>query len=172
MADLPGRMAIAGPPCSGKTTVGEILAGLAGCPFVDLDSEVEREAGLPVPSIFARYGEEGFREMERSSLLAALRRSGRFVMALGGGTLLDPRNLAAVMTGSCLITLRVPADTLVERLAGSGRPLSGDRDGLSRLLAGRKEHYESLPGAVDCAGLSPQGCAEAIVAMLNRKAGS
>lgn len=172
MADLPDRISIAGPPCSGKTTVGEALAGLAGRPFVDLDSEVAREAGLSIPSIFEAYGEDGFRGVERSALLSILRRSGRFVLALGGGTLLDPLNLAAVQEKSTLVTLLVPAGTLLERLEGSARPLAADREAFSGLLASRSDHYGSLPGGIDCAGRSPVGCAEAIIAMLSGEAGS
>lgn len=172
MAELPRRLAVAGPPCSGKTAVGEILAGMAGCPFVDLDSEVGRESGMSIPSIFERYGEEEFRRLERAALLSVLGRSGRFVLALGGGTLLDRRNLADVMRSSVIVTLRVPSATLLERLEGQGRPLAADREGLSLLLAARSEHYAGLPGGVDCAGLTPEGCAGAIVAMLSGGAGS
>lgn len=172
MADLPGRIAIAGPPCSGKTAVGEALASLAGYPFTDLDSEIEREAGMSIPSIFGVSGEEGFRRAERSALLSVLGRGGRLVLALGGGTLLDPRNLAAVSGSTTIVTLRVPAGTLLDRVGGPERPLAADREGLSRLLTARSDHYDGLPGGVDCAGLSPEGCAEAIITMLSGGAGS
>ena len=39
---------LVGMPGAGKTVVGRELAGRLGVPFVDLDTEIEREAGKPV----------------------------------------------------------------------------------------------------------------------------
>ncbi|MES1211238.1 MAG: shikimate kinase, partial [Acidobacteriota bacterium] len=57
---------------SGKSTVGRRLAARSGCPFVDLDEEIERQAGMRVREIFELHGEPVFRGMEREALEATL----------------------------------------------------------------------------------------------------
>jgi shikimate kinase len=70
----------------GKTTVGRKLAGLIGLPFVDADEEIERAAQMPIPDIFAQFGEPYFRDGERR-VIARLVSDGsaRKVLATGGG---------------------------------------------------------------------------------------
>ncbi|MEQ1920388.1 MAG: shikimate kinase, partial [Elusimicrobiota bacterium] len=83
---------------AGKSVVGKELARLLRRPFIDLDLSIERAAGSSVASLFARRGEEAFRELEHKALLRAAKRVG-VVVALGGGTLLDPRHRVIVKKG-------------------------------------------------------------------------
>lgn len=53
-----------GMPGSGKTTIGTLVAKRLGRTFVDADSALEREAGMPIPEIFRLEGEAGFRRRE------------------------------------------------------------------------------------------------------------
>ncbi|MCY4663604.1 MAG: hypothetical protein OXC00_02945, partial [Acidimicrobiaceae bacterium] len=68
---------------TGKTTVGRILAEHLGFDFVDTDAVIESRAG-PIPEIFERAGEPGFRELERSVARELAGRTG-LVIATGGG---------------------------------------------------------------------------------------
>lgn len=75
---------------AGKTTVGRILATMAGLPFIDIDERIEEAEGRAVAEIFATGGEAAFRALEREAIAAAL--SGPdAVVAVGGGALSDPR---------------------------------------------------------------------------------
>ena len=47
------------------------LAGRLGVPFVDLDAEIEREAGASVSDIFRTEGEASFRALEAAALVKA-----------------------------------------------------------------------------------------------------
>ncbi len=40
-----------GPPGSGKSTIGQVLARNLNLPFVDLDSAIESKAGMPISQI-------------------------------------------------------------------------------------------------------------------------
>lgn len=71
--------------CSGKTTLGRALAVRLGVDFHDLDTEIEREAGMSVKEIFTELGESGFRDIE-SRVLARVAAIGDCVVACGGGT--------------------------------------------------------------------------------------
>ena len=63
---------IVGPPGSGKTTVGRLLAERLGVAFVDTDEVAATAAGKSVPDIFIEDGEERFRELERAAVESTL----------------------------------------------------------------------------------------------------
>src|SRR5688572_2440739 len=46
---------------AGKSTLGVRLAQTLGAAFVELDREVEKEAGAPLGEVFALYGQDAFR---------------------------------------------------------------------------------------------------------------
>src|SRR3984893_13728136 len=72
---------------SGKTATGRRLAQELGLEFVDADEEIEVAARLSITEIFARHGEESFRDGERR-VMARLLRDGPRVLASGGGAFL------------------------------------------------------------------------------------
>jgi chorismate synthase len=122
---LPAHVYLSGPSGAGKSTVGALVAQALGLPFVDLDREIEREAGVAIPEIFAREGEAGFRRREQAALERAAA-GARAVIALGGGA--ETRRTARDVlrrTGDVL-WLHAPVAILAARLAGDAvRPLLG-----------------------------------------------
>ena len=91
-----------GPPGSGKTTTGKLLAEELQLPFTDLDVVIETTAGKTISEIFSSSGESAFRTLE-SECLRDLLDSHRSVIALGGGSLLNPDNRSMVeMSGKVL----------------------------------------------------------------------
>ena len=50
---------------TGKSAVGQEVARRLGWRFADSDDEIVALAGKGIPDIFAPYGEERFRELER-----------------------------------------------------------------------------------------------------------
>lgn len=142
------RYFLYGPPGSGKSTIGRKLADALALPFVDLDEEIEAQAGVAIPEVFAGEGESGFRARERAALEEVLA-PGRRVVALGGGALLDPESRSRVAAAGAILCLRAPEATLLARLqrAQAARPLlAGDPAArLEALLGQRAEHYDSFP---------------------------
>ena len=66
---LPGNnLYLTGMMGSGKTSIGKVLALYTGLKFVDVDDLIAEEAGMTIPQIFEREGEEGFRARERAAL--------------------------------------------------------------------------------------------------------
>ena len=123
---------------SGKTTVGTLLARQLAWHFVDLDERIEQTAGLAIPQIFERFGEQSFRQIEADQLRAALGRASELkeatVLALGGGTYAQPgcpeflRN-----AGVPVLWLDSPIELLLSRcMTMTGRPLFRDEIELSR----------------------------------------
>src|SRR5258708_7064445 len=78
-------LALSGLMGVGKSTVGRILAARAGVPMIDVDAQMEAEAGRSVAAIFGHDGELGFRALESATLGRLLRDGTPRVLALGGG---------------------------------------------------------------------------------------
>ncbi len=146
---------------SGKSTVAPRLARGLGYDVLDLDQEIVRTTGLSVPAIFELYGEERFRSEEKAQLHLSRERS-NVVVSLGGGTIVDPDNLAWCLANGTVVYLRGSAAFLASRLANSkrDRPLLYDdhgkqltanalRERVGSLLEQRKHMYEQAHIAVD-----------------------
>jgi shikimate kinase len=134
-----------GPPGSGKTTVGTLLAEHLGVGFRDTDADVEAIAGKSVSDVFVEDGEERFRELEAAAVRAALEEHDG-VLSLGGGAILDPATQEA-LAGHRVVYLQVKLDQAVKRVGlGSARPLLvlNPRSQLRRLMEERRPIYERL----------------------------
>jgi shikimate kinase len=109
---------------TGKSVVGRELARRLRRPFVDLDAAIERLSGKSVAELFEKRGEKAFRRLERKALVNAAKKSG-LVVALGGGALMDKRNLGLVEKTGILVKLTCSRRELVRRLMPSrlSRPL-------------------------------------------------
>lgn len=164
------RVYVAGPPFSGKSTAGEILAGILGFPFADLDRLVEVAAGAALHRIFREKGEAAFRELEKRCLADTASREGNLVLAVGGGALLDRANLDLVLAGGILLTLWAAPSVLASRMSRdpAARPLSMDDASLLRLLRARESHYLSLPNRIDTSDLEAHEVAEEAAALVRR----
>lgn len=138
------NLALVGFMGSGKSTVGGLLATRLGMEYVDLDDEVSRRAGMDIPAIFEREGEEGFRQRESLALREVLTGGGK-VVACGGGVVLRDENLELLRRRALVVYLEVSEETAVSRLGdGEGRPLLAEGDIAARvgeLMARRRERY-------------------------------
>lgn len=154
---------LVGMPGSGKSTVGAELAARYGVPFIDLDTEIEREAGIPVTQIFEERGEAGFRALEAQALVKASTQDPA-VVSCGGGVVLEPANRIALRNSGICVYLDVPLEQLRERVKpGEDRPLIRQPGDLERLLEARGPLYREFAAHVVDAGGTPDEVADAIV---------
>lgn len=166
---------------SGKSTVAPRLARGLGYDMLDLDHEISRHTGLSIPALFELYGEQRFRDEERAMLRSTGERT-RTVVSLGGGTIVDPDNLAWCLKNGVLVYLRGSASFLASRLAASRRerPLLYDEEGhqleaaalrerVADLLAARKHVYEQAHITVDIDAVPVAKVVRAIKAALKSK---
>jgi len=169
-----------GPPFSGKSTTGALLAAALDLPFIDLDHEIEKRTSHLIPQIFQDEGEEGFRQHE-SEMLDRLVQAGPAVIALGGGSLLAADNRRMVEKHGQVIYIDTPQEVLLERfqkgstirpllseLPGSDTPLSHSAHRLSTLLEQRAAHYASFPAAVTAGKRTPEELVELTQIKLGR----
>ncbi len=132
----------------GKTTVGRLLARQLAWRFVDIDERVEERTGVHIMEIFERMGEPAFREIEHELLEEALVRAAAHneptVIALGGGTFVQPQNIEIIRAaGAPVIWLECPVDVLLSRCATlTNRPLFRDEGSFRKLYEQRLPFYE------------------------------
>ena len=151
-----------GPPGSGKSTIGRLLAVRLGLPFTDLDAVIVETAGHPIPQIFAEEGESGFRAREKQALVDMAARP-RHIVALGGGALLNPECRALAEANGEVLCLACTLEALCHRIdnAPGSRPLAGNHAALEKLMASRASHYASFPRRLDVSSGTPETLAEA-----------
>lgn len=89
-AAAPRRIALVGMRGAGKSTLGPLLAKRLGLPFVELNKEVEKEAGVALDLIFSIYGQAGFRQLEKRCLDRVISQYPEVVLATGGGIVVEP----------------------------------------------------------------------------------
>lgn len=158
---------------TGKSTVAPLLADALGWAFVDMDALIERQEGRTIREIFETAGEAYFRQLETDLCRELSSRRGQ-VIATGGGTLVNPHNLAIVSPQSVVICLDCAPDVLWQRLsAATDRPMldaSDARARLEALLAERAPAYARIPHHIDVTRLSPAETVSAAMEILARDA--
>lgn len=151
---------------TGKSALGRRLAELAGRPFLDMDAELERRAGCPIPQIFAERGEATFRDMESRLAEEWGKRNGT-VIACGGGVVLREDNLRALGRNGVLVCLTARPEVILERTSRSRRrPLlevENRAQKIHDLLAVRAPLYAKIPLQVDTSDLDPDALADRIL---------
>lgn len=135
------NLVLVGMPGCGKSTVGRALAEQTGRPFIDLDGEIVRRAGRPIPEIFREDGETAFRDLESRVLAEVCGQSGQ-IIATGGGAVLRPENRAAMRRSGRVYFLRREP----EKLPTQGRPLSQAGD-LREMYRVRLPLYQAVADA-------------------------
>jgi len=169
-----------GPPATGKTTIGKIIARNLNLPFVDLDRVIESNAGMSIPQIMEGLGESAFRDLESKALMGAIpplpageglgvRES---VIALGGGALLRDENRQFAESNGKVVLLIAELGTLLKRLNedSNKRPLlAGDlKSKLESLLENRREHYDSFALKLDVENKTAEQIAHQAQVVLGR----
>jgi len=156
-----GRIALIGLRGAGKSTLGRRLAEALGAPFIELDGEVEKEAGAALAEVFALYGQEAFRRFERRALERVLAENDRAVIAVGGGLVTDPGSYDLLLERCQCIWLRASAEEHMARVIAQGdlRPFKGRSAALveiRKLLEQREKLYERASAVVDTRGKTPR----------------
>jgi XRE family aerobic/anaerobic benzoate catabolism transcriptional regulator len=155
----PGRIALLGLRGAGKSTLGRRLAESLGAPFVELDAEVEKEAGAKLGEVFAMYGQDAFRRFERRALERVLAQHERAVIAAGGSLVTDPATYQLLRERCRCIWLKASPEEHMARVIAQGdmRPFKGRsaaRAEIEKLLQDREKLYARADATVVTSGKS------------------
>jgi len=124
----------------GKSSIGRRLSKELKMPLVDLDEVIVEKAGMSIPDIFAKLGEEAFRDMESAALAEYI--EDQAILATGGGVVLREANRSLLKAHPPVIWLKAAPEFLAERIAGdANRPLIANQDALEKLSAQAAERH-------------------------------
>ncbi len=142
---------------TGKSSVGRKLAQLQKWNFVDLDELIELKEQRRIVDIFAHDGEPYFRKVEKK-VLKQVATQKKFVVACGGGAVLDPGNIKLMKKTGKIVCLSADCKTILARVSsGQGRPILNVGNPAKRielLLKLRAPYYAQADIAVNTCRLS------------------
>ncbi|HSV44367.1 MAG TPA: helix-turn-helix transcriptional regulator [Ramlibacter sp.] len=166
------RIALIGLRGAGKSTLGAQLAAQRGVPFVELDREIEREAGTSMNEILLLHGQAGYRRYERRALFRiAEDHADGVVMTTGGSSVSERDTFDLLQSRFYCVWLKASPEEHMSRVVAQGdmRPFHTTRgdDGqiaqsamgeamedIRRILASREALYARADAVVDTAARS------------------
>jgi XRE family aerobic/anaerobic benzoate catabolism transcriptional regulator len=155
------RIALVGLRGAGKTTLGSALAAELRCPFIELDREIEREAGIGLSEVFLLYGQTGYRRIERRCLERAIGAYPEMVMSVGGGIVSEAETYNLLLLHCFTVWVRASPDEHMARVVAQGdlRPMRGNDEAMAdlrRILDVREPLYQKADVTLDTSGDRPE----------------
>lgn len=134
---------------TGKSTVAAHVANAYGMEVMEMDEMIVCREGMSISDVFAKHGEEYFRDAE-TRLLQEICQQENKVVSCGGGVVLRSQNVEEMRKGGRIVLLSAKPETILERVKDdSSRPLlAGNKTVafISEMMEKRREKYE---GAAD-----------------------
>jgi XRE family transcriptional regulator, aerobic/anaerobic benzoate catabolism transcriptional regulator len=166
------RIALIGLRGAGKSTLGAQLAAERGVPFIELDREIEREAGTAMNEILLLHGQAGFRRYERRALIRIAEEHADGVVVTTGGSIVSEREtLDLLQSRFYCVWIKANPEEHMSRVVAQGdlRPFDTERnegdyftqgamgeamDDIRRILASREALYARADAVVDTSAQS------------------
>jgi XRE family aerobic/anaerobic benzoate catabolism transcriptional regulator len=167
----PRMVALLGLRGAGKTTIGRQLARRLRVRFLELDRQIEKAANMSLSEVFALYGEQHYRRLERDTLAALLAEPRDMVLATGGGLVAAPETFAMLKTAATTIWLRASPEDHWNRVVRQGdrRPMANHPQAMAdlrALLAAREPLYATADHTVDTSGRDVGDIVDDLASML------
>lgn len=177
-------LAFVGLRCSGKSTVGALVARRCEAGFVDLDeallysfqTDCCSAHGTSLEEWIEAHGWDAFRDAEQAELARVLGNGEPRVIATGGGVVEREANRRLLAGRTTVIWLRESTEELVRRASvdGRGRPplVAGGWAHEFREIGARRAplYAECAHIAIECAGRAPAELALEVLARLEQEA--
>lgn len=108
---------------SGKSTIARRLQNRLNRELVEMDERIVKEQGMTINEIFAKYGEDHFRDIE-SQLILNLGNQEASVISCGGGVIVRPQNAEYMKKSGKVVYLTAAPETIYSRVKNStDRPI-------------------------------------------------
>jgi XRE family aerobic/anaerobic benzoate catabolism transcriptional regulator len=156
-------IALVGLRGGGKSTLGRLLANSLGIPFIRLGNVIESLAGMDIPELFARSGQEAYRQVEKEAVQYVLDSYEKVVLETGGSLVSELGTYNLVINSFYTVWVQASPAEHMERVIEQGdlRPIQGNRDAMEDLkliLEERRPQYEAAHYALNTSGRTVQEC--------------
>ena len=140
------RIALIGLRGAGKSTLGSKLAEELRVPFVELDQEIEKDAGMALGEIFSLYGQSGYRRIEKKTLERVLQQHDRAVLSIGGGVVSEKDTYDQLLANCFTVWIKAHPEEHMSRVIAQGdfRAMADNTEAmedLRRILEAREPLY-------------------------------
>ena len=171
--DRAQRLALVGIRGVGKSTLGPALAERLSVPFVELNREIEKEAGLAVSEIFTVYGQHGYRVIERRCLERIIVNHPKVVLATAGGIVAETATYEVLLNSFFTVWLKASPAVMFERVLAQhdARIASPELrneaiENIERTLEARQHLYELAPASFDTSGKTVEQVVRGLMSLL------
>ncbi len=168
------RIALIGLRGAGKSTLGALAGAELGLPFVELNREIEEQAGMPVNEVMAFYGQEGYRRLEAQALGRIVATHEAMILAVAGGIVAEPETFKALLANFHTIWIKAtPAEHMARvRAQGDTRPMAGNPEAMEQLkfiLTSRETLYDQARAKLDTTGRSAAQSLADLLALIRER---
>ncbi len=136
---------------TGKSTVSRYLSTRFSMESVEMDAVIAKRKGMRISDIFAKFGEEYFRNLE-TNLLIEMQSKSNTVVSCGGGVSMRETNVKEMKKNGRVVLLTATPNTIYERVKDShDRPLLEGHKNIpyiAQLMEARREKYEAAADIV------------------------
>jgi XRE family transcriptional regulator, aerobic/anaerobic benzoate catabolism transcriptional regulator len=153
------RIALIGLRGAGKSTLGAMLSREIGVPFIELDREIERDAGIALAEIFSLYGQAGYRRIEKRTLDRVLKQPAPVILSIGGGVVSERETYDRLLAKCFTVWIKATPEEHMSRVIAQGdfRVMAENNeamDDLRRILEAREPLYRRADVHLETAGES------------------
>ena len=166
-----GRIALIGLRGAGKSTLGRMLADDWALPFVELNRQIEANAGCSVNEVHSLYGPAVYRRHEKRALEETIQRHPRAVIATPGGIVSEPATFNLLLNHCFTVWVRATPEEHMSRVLAQGdtRPMMGNREAmedLKSILESRAAFYSKADLSFDTSDMTQESAYVALLEQL------
>ena len=153
------RIALVGLRGGGKTSLGRGLAERMTLPFIEMNTEIERDTGISLTEIFSLSGQTAYRRYERRALERVIAANADMVIATGGSLVSEPATFELLLDACYTVWIRAKPEDHMNRVMAQGdmRPMAGNAEAMAdlrRILVERDQLYGKADAVLDTSGKS------------------
>jgi len=165
------RICLLGLRGAGKSTLGALAGQALNIPFVELNAEIEEQAGMPVEEVMALYGQEGYRKLEAQAISRIIATHDSMVLAVAGGIVAEPETYNQLLGHFHTIWLKTTPNEHMARVRAQGdeRPMAGNPEAMEQLksiLTSRETLYSRAQAQLDTSGQSVEASLAQLLALI------